>query len=177
MPRTVATGAFLLDGNPAVSCESSERLPRRSDAADPERCLASWIGFYILLGVATPPRRASSTRPHLETRGIPAHANAGTRSDGCTVQHDQRIVEISLSSGSATSDMLGNRSVSAAPADLGHVEEVHNRLLLLILDVLIPLKAAFAAGHPKNAPKARGSAVVLSHKAQLSEAWHRAPSS
>ena len=54
--------------------------------------------------------------------------------------HDQRIVEISLRSGSATSDRLRSRSASAAAADLGHVEEVHNRLLLLILDVLIPLR-------------------------------------
>ena len=100
----------------------------------------------------------------------------GRHGRSAAAQQYQRTVEISLSSGSAISDMLQTRSVSAAPADLGHVEEVHRRLLLLVLDVLIPLKAAFAAGHPKT-PKARGSTLVLSHKAQLSEAWHRAPSS
>ena len=80
------------------------------------------------------------------------------RSKTAAAQQHQRIVEISLGSGSTFSDMLRNRSVSAAPADLGHLEKVRRRLLLLILDVLIPFKSCFRSWSSPNHLKRREAA-------------------
>ena len=69
------------------------------------------------------------------------------------MQKHQRIVEISLRRSNPISDMLRDRSVSAARmADLGQVEEVGSRLLLLILHVS-SLKSSSGLSGTKAPPR------------------------
>ena len=153
-----------------LACEGQTLLIRR------DALLILDLGFYVVNGVGRlhverdglpvsiltkiciPPRKRN-TRCRVAPFARPAHR----RDQSPQRQRDLGHVEkpISLRCTSRSRPRRGGTQQAPSP---------HTRCAYSV-------KAAFAAGHPKTAPKARGSTVVLSHKAQLSEAWHRAPSS
>ena len=90
-----------------------------------KRCTGRSQQIQCALGTGQAPERGSEARLNEAGRLFHRPQDQGhrhtprqARSKTAAAQQHQRIVEISLGSGSTFSDMLRNRSVSAAPADL-----------------------------------------------------------